>query len=666
MVEIEKKGTWKEWNIKQLLGEGSFGKVYQIEREEFGHVYEAALKVITIPKSQNEIKSILIDGMDQKSVTTYFESIVEDIVKEFVLMSELKGNSNIVSYEDHAVVPLETGIGWTIYIRMELLTPLVDYLSQHELSRRDIIQLGIDMCSALEVCQKYNIIHRDIKPENIFVSKLGRFKLGDFGIARQMEKTTSGLSKKGTYTYMAPEVYKGERYNSTVDIYSLGIVLYRFLNNNRTPFLPDYPNAIRYADKEKANIMRMSGATMSKPCNAEGKLSEIILKACAFNPKERYESAGDMKRALEAVLYEENEAKFIYPEGDQLNNEPLEYVMSSTDKKEEFYTDISDDSMEDQISELIEQTEGTIKEKYEAEGQIQEEGTIYLFDSKDEKMGVEGQESEIPKLEEQDKIEADSEEIKKEDIEDYRKENSVMKKEKQLIHQNKSLSQKKVLITLAGVILMAVFIFNMLKNNNVDNDINDNVVDLSEEIDENGERTVIEKMDRVIDEMEKKRKKGNYAIETINVGELEEKLEYDCDYLTKKDEIHYYFEKDVLRMIKVETESFEIYYYGIANGGTNIIKDSKNNDLCLYIQNGDEKLAFICDVYYDKENDEKEILYNMSQGDFTSYWEWYKDSKNKVTTYLLPEMIEKVNKILNIEGTLVDGLYNMVGYDLQY
>lgn len=73
-----------------------------------------------------------------------------------------------------------------------------------------MIRLGIDICKALELCQKYNVIHRDIKPENIFVSGSGDFKLGDFGIARTIERASSGLSKKGTYNYMAPEVYRGK------------------------------------------------------------------------------------------------------------------------------------------------------------------------------------------------------------------------------------------------------------------------------------------------------------------------------------------------------------------------------------------------------------------------------------------------------------------------
>ena len=214
-LQKELNQIWGNWEITKFIGEGSFGQVYQIEKEEFDYTYKAALKTISIPKSQDEVVAVLNEFGDERSVTDYYHEIVGDIVKEIVLMSKLKGNTNIVSYEDHAVIPNKDQIGWNIYIRMELLTPLFQYTKEHPLSVRDIIQLGIDMCKAIEMCQKYNIIHRDIKPENIFVSDMGNYKLGDFGISRQMEKTALEFSKKGTYSYMAPEVYKGKKYNSS-------------------------------------------------------------------------------------------------------------------------------------------------------------------------------------------------------------------------------------------------------------------------------------------------------------------------------------------------------------------------------------------------------------------------------------------------------------------
>lgn len=291
----------RNWTLVKLIGEGSYGKVYEAAREDFGTTYKAAIKIITIPQSQSEVKNARAEGMDDMSVTAYFRGFVEEIVHELVLMSKLKGNSNIVSYEDHVVVEHQGEIGWDVIIRMELLTPLLDYVQEKTPHQEDVIQLGIDMCKALELCEKHHIVHRDIKPENIFVSELGDYKLGDFGIARTIEKTTGGLSKKGTYTYMAPEVYKDEPYNSTVDIYSLGIVMYRLLNNNRAPFLPDYPAPITHSSREDALAKRISGAEISEPKNAGKQLSAVILRACAYRAKERYANAAQMKHALESI-----------------------------------------------------------------------------------------------------------------------------------------------------------------------------------------------------------------------------------------------------------------------------------------------------------------------------------------------------------------------------
>lgn len=293
-----------EWKIVLEIGSGSFGKVFEIEREDFGYTYKAALKAVTIPQSQSEVDSIMDDGMDSQSVTQYFRSFVEELVDEFRLMSKLKGESNIVSYEDHRVIEHKDGIGWDILIRMELLIPLLKYTKDHSMTQADVVRLGIDICKALELCRKHNIIHRDIKPENIFVSENGKFKLGDFGIAKTVEKTMSGLSKKGTYTYMAPEVYKGEEYGPSVDIYSLGIVLYRYLNNNRAPFLPEFPAVITHSDRSNAIERRIKGETIPAPATADDELAAIVLKACAYDPKERYASATEMREALEALAVE--------------------------------------------------------------------------------------------------------------------------------------------------------------------------------------------------------------------------------------------------------------------------------------------------------------------------------------------------------------------------
>lgn len=292
------------WSIVRELGKGSFGTVYEIEKSEFGYVYRAALKVIHIPQGTADVEQVRSLGMSEKDITEYYQDIMTDCVREIVLMSKVQGHTNVVNYQAHEVHRQENGVGWDILIQMELLTPLNQYMAAHGMTRKDVVTLGISVCKALERCQKLGIIHRDIKPANIFVSDQGDFKLGDFGIARTAERTMSGMSRKGTYTYMAPEVYQGKAYNHQVDIYSLGLVLYRLLNNNREPFLPPYPQKIRYQDQEQSMIRRMRGDRLPPPGEERGKLAEIVLKACSFDPKDRYASPKEMREELEELLWQ--------------------------------------------------------------------------------------------------------------------------------------------------------------------------------------------------------------------------------------------------------------------------------------------------------------------------------------------------------------------------
>lgn len=310
--------VFNNWVIVDTKGEGSFGKVFEIQRKDGFTTEHSALKVITVPKNESELQHMLESGKTTKQAERYLYDIVESIVNEIKIMSKLKATANVVSYEDHEIIPHEDGMGWDILIRMELLHPLLEYAYEHPFSRRDIINLGIHMCHALELCQKNNIIHRDIKPENIFVSDNGDFKLGDFGIARTIEKSSSDLTKTGTYTYMAPEVFRGEDYGFSVDIYSLGIVLYRLINKNRTPFLPESPQGITPRDEEAAQVRRMRGDTIPRPFYSEGRLPEIVQKACSPEAKDRYSSPMQMRQELEAILYDVSDSAQIYPDGDTL------------------------------------------------------------------------------------------------------------------------------------------------------------------------------------------------------------------------------------------------------------------------------------------------------------------------------------------------------------
>ena len=287
------------WEVIRKLGEGSFGGVYEIHRTlPDGRVEKAALKKLTVPKDNSEIRELYSQSFSKENITAHYKDQMQGLVNEYTLTQELNGCRNVVACHDVQCVQHTDGIGWDIYIRMELLKPLKHVLSA-DYQEMAVLKLGLSLCNALLACQEHHIVHRDIKPENILVSDRGEFKLGDFGIAKVSEKTATG-TMTGTMGYMAPEVANRWHYGAQADIYSLGMVLYWMMNRRTLPFLPFPPTIPTAAQRQEAANRRFAGEDFPPPVNGSRELKAIAMKACAFSTEERYQTVRELRRDLYA------------------------------------------------------------------------------------------------------------------------------------------------------------------------------------------------------------------------------------------------------------------------------------------------------------------------------------------------------------------------------
>lgn len=301
MIWPELPQNWSEWNIVEKLGEGAYGAVYKAEREIENEKISCAIKIINPAGDEAETSELYRVLGSEESVGAYYQDWIRGFTQEIQTMEKLKGITNIVSIQDYEIVKTDK-MNWLIYIRMELLQSFTHYLQSHTMDEAEIIRLGEDICTALDYCERVQVIHGDIKPDNIFVSEMGNYKLGDFGVAKRMDMTKSRYSSRGTYTYMAPEVYRGERYDQRADIYSLGLVLYRLTNGNREPFLEPQKQMIYYKDREEALRRRMSGEQAPLPAYASEKLAKVIQKAILYDPEERFGNAAEFRKALAQIV----------------------------------------------------------------------------------------------------------------------------------------------------------------------------------------------------------------------------------------------------------------------------------------------------------------------------------------------------------------------------
>ena len=274
---------WENWTYTgNFLGEGAMSSVFEIESTAMGLREVAALKIITVSRDfRGEVK------------------IPENALNEIKILRTLSGCANIVHYHDSTQRKIYDDNGnlteIDILIKMEKLKPLSE---GDKLSESQVIHLAKDMCNALTHAAEHGIIHRDIKPQNIFVDNDGTYKLGDFGISKIISDMSHSYTMNiGTLAYTAPEV----QYNTTgvydiaADIYSLGIVLYSFLNNGCMPFVNSCSSL------HEAITKRLSGAPFPSPANGSKNLKSIIMRACSKDLSKRYRTPKEMLDDLELL-----------------------------------------------------------------------------------------------------------------------------------------------------------------------------------------------------------------------------------------------------------------------------------------------------------------------------------------------------------------------------
>ena len=288
--EIEE--AYKGWKIGKRISTGSSGTVvYEINRN-YGCKEENVIKIVTLLEER-----VCWEDMTEESRRNYEtqrKKAKDKAVQEVALMYDLKTCENIVGYLDYGFLEISDtdGISYVLTIRMFKYKDLDSIAKSKVLSESDIIKIGMDVCNALEACERKGIMHRDIKPGNIFYAEdkdKGKYLLADFGISRIVEKGDLAHTYQGTWQFAAPEQFDGltgrNGYDHRVDIYSLGLTLYYLANNQK------FPSCNRYREE----IAPIEGV------NPE--LNRILLKACALSAGNRYSEASEMKTDLQ-ILYQ--------------------------------------------------------------------------------------------------------------------------------------------------------------------------------------------------------------------------------------------------------------------------------------------------------------------------------------------------------------------------
>ena len=247
------------------------------------------VKVISIPSNPSQLDALLISGAypDKDAALGYFKMLTDDIVQEAEVLDKLSRLEGFSSFDAYQVEPMEDNAGYDVYLMSKYQMTLQRHHRNHAVTHLEALNLGLDMCAALSICRQIGYLYIDLKPENIILTADQGYKICDIGFARLNSLKYATLPARYQSAYTAPEILDPyASLNTTVDIYALGLILYQIYNGGVLP----------------AANMDGTTADFPAPAYADYEIAEIILKACAANPEERWQNPAEFGQALVSYM----------------------------------------------------------------------------------------------------------------------------------------------------------------------------------------------------------------------------------------------------------------------------------------------------------------------------------------------------------------------------
>jgi serine/threonine-protein kinase len=290
------------YRVLEALGQGGMARVYRAYQENLGR--NVAIKVLPPWYAADR-------------------SFIERFNLEARLVARLS-HPNIVTVHDaneqngHLYIVMQLVDGGTLKHRMDKLQS-----ERRIMEPREVVSIFSQLADALFYAHEQGIIHRDIKPVNVLMDHSGRPILSDFGIAKVLASTQEHLTRPGagvgTPEYMSPEQCQGVDVDGRADIYALGVMLFE-AQTGRTPFRGNNYPALAHS-----HIYEAPPLPRSINANIPMVIEQIILKALMKNPRQRFQTAGEMRDTLTQSLKTLSTQKLANQVGGTINNTGISY-----------------------------------------------------------------------------------------------------------------------------------------------------------------------------------------------------------------------------------------------------------------------------------------------------------------------------------------------------
>lgn len=345
------------------------------------------VKVISVPASQVQLDALLLTGAytDSGSAMDYFKEQADGVEKEAQLLKRLAKLEGYLPYDNWQVEPMvDNRLGYEIYLISSYKRSLEKYMRRNTMTHLGAVNLGLDLCSALAIARRAGYIYADLKPTNVFISEGKQYRIGDLGFLELEGLKYTSLPSKYISEYTAPELRDAlNTVNTTVDTYAVGMILYRLYNNGLLPKI----------EEDEALL---------PPANADYELAEVILKACAADPKDRFTDPMDMGRALVSYM-QRNGVKDepIVPPAATVEDasEEVARMADETEPTEADAAEVTVQDISEETAAMVEQAEALASQKIiepaaESEEEPSEEATEEVPDAEETPEAIEEPEEE--------------------------------------------------------------------------------------------------------------------------------------------------------------------------------------------------------------------------------------------------------------------------------
>lgn len=253
---------------------------------EMGSDDKYIVKIISVPASQVQLNALLLTGayQDKDAALSYFKELADGIIEESQVLLQLSQLEGFVPYKDSQLIPMDDDTGYDVYLLSSYRRTLEQHFRRTPMTHLGAINLGLDMCAALAVCRRRGYLYVDLKPSNIYLTADNEYRIGDLGFMKLDSLKYASLPEKYRSEYTAPEVADAfSAINTTVDIYAAGLIMYQAYNDGILPRMDDNDE-------------------LPAPAYADYEMAEIILKACAQNPENRWQDPIEMGQAIVSYM----------------------------------------------------------------------------------------------------------------------------------------------------------------------------------------------------------------------------------------------------------------------------------------------------------------------------------------------------------------------------